>query len=439
MRSRTLLFTFVAPAVLIAIAACATTRGDKAYELNEKLKELAHDGKCAKALKAFDELKGYREYPFVHNALAMAVTDYDTVGTEDRSFTRCLVDAGRHQEVVDMFDATCFGKSTSYVTAQYQSFICTEYKFRAADRAFKLAGRQNPLAESAGALAAIEQNSRQMSELDTAISNIYVRRVTAHTGTSDETLEYYEQMRDATAEAIVFLEAQLPRCEQASSALCAKSIHEKRQEKARELAKYNQEIAEIQEDQAGAQRIAEAAPAILGAVGSVGAAIAGSGDDSPVAAPTPQVGDGSGASAGAFDGSSWLFDDRDHGPCVSVEAVPNRSESALAYGRYLLKNQCVYKLKLLLCVNVDRSDGTSSPTFDSHQMGAACPGGGWGGTELEGSQTKEQRTWFPYNRIRADIMACREGWSFVQANGDVLPANSLVGKAYRCRKLRSDP
>lgn len=77
-------------------------------------------------------------------------------------------------------------------------------------------------------------------------------------------------MRAATIESIALLDGQIPKCQAEKNSLCLKFLTEKRQEETSDLANWNSRIKESQEDHEAAQRIAQAAPAILGAIAKVG-------------------------------------------------------------------------------------------------------------------------------------------------------------------------
>ena len=141
-----------------------------------------------------------------------------------------------------------------------------------------------------------------------------------------------------------------------------------------------------------------------------------------------------GQNRGKGGNPDYLYDDVNHGNCVSVKVAAGNTGSKLAYGRYSLINRCAYPLKLLACVNVDSADGKPSPTFDNHQDGQKCPGMGWGGTTLKASEIKENKTWFEYRNIKWQIRACREGWDFIGEDGRY--PSDILGARFSCRMRR---
>jgi hypothetical protein len=143
-----------------------------------------------------------------------------------------------------------------------------------------------------------------------------------------------------------------------------------------------------------------------------------------------------GQNRGKGGNPDWLYDDNDHGKCVSVEGVAPTGGTAMAYGRHKMINACAYPIKLLVCISVDRADGTPAPNFEKHQEGARCPGMGWGGTTLNANETKDGREWFEYRNLKWDILACREGWDFVGADGRF--PSGTIGEKYSCRQRRQN-
>lgn len=138
------------------------------------------------------------------------------------------------------------------------------------------------------------------------------------------------------------------------------------------------------------------------------------------------------------DGSSaWEYDDVDHGDCVDIAAVAPSSGTALAYGHYKLINSCAYPITIAACVNVDRADGKPSENYDLQRDGAPCPGFGWGGAAMRAEETKNQRTWFEYRNIKAKFRVCREGWSIVGEDLEMIPLASSIDAKYACRRLRN--
>lgn len=153
-------------------------------------------------------------------------------------------------------------------------------------------------------------------------------------------------------------------------------------------------------------------------------------------APVSPTMSGASTPAKASGSPGYVYDDDEHGQCVTVEGLAPRSGREMAYGRYKLINKCAYPVKLRTCITPDRADGTPSPNFDSHQDGALCPGSGWGGTSLGANEMREDRAWYEYRRIKWEIMICREGWDFVGADGKSFPTD-IIGSSYGCRKYSS--
>lgn len=145
-----------------------------------------------------------------------------------------------------------------------------------------------------------------------------------------------------------------------------------------------------------------------------------------------------GQNRGKGGNPDWIYDDDDHGQCISIqtEGAPVNTGREIAYGHYQLINNCGYPLKVLLCITPDRADGSPSH-FDEHQDGSKCPGGGWGMTSINAREEKnDQRTWYEFDNLKWSAMACREGWDFVAVNGQPLVANPPIGTTYSCRMRR---
>lgn len=142
-----------------------------------------------------------------------------------------------------------------------------------------------------------------------------------------------------------------------------------------------------------------------------------------------------GQNLGKGGNPDWLYDDVDHGKCVSVQSVSNNTGSQMAYGHYKLINNCAYPIKLNACITSDRADGTPSPNFDQHQVGQKCPGMGRGGTTLDANGTSNGKQWFEYSHLKWDILVCREGWDFIGEDGKY--PSDIIGIKYSCRKRRS--
>ncbi len=158
---------------------------------------------------------------------------------------------------------------------------------------------------------------------------------------------------------------------------------------------------------------------------------AGAGDDGSDSG----VDAGQGGAGRRADADGYIYDDTDHGDCVSVEPrAPSGTGSAMAYGHYVLANSCPYSLKILMCIAFDRADGSPSPNFDLHVAGSKCPGIGWLGTTLGANATRDEREWFEYNQIKYEVKVCKDGWDFVGENGSYPPG--ILGEGYRCRQRR---
>lgn len=142
-----------------------------------------------------------------------------------------------------------------------------------------------------------------------------------------------------------------------------------------------------------------------------------------------------GQNRGKGGNPDWMYDDIDHGKCVSVQPTGQNTGSGLAYGHYQLINGCSYPIKLRTCITTDRADGTPTPTFDQHQDGQKCPGMGWLGGDLEANEVTNGKEWFEYSHIKWDIQACRADWSFVGPDGQTYPG-PLLGEPYGCRRRR---
>lgn len=408
---------------LVILAACSTpSRYLQASQQSNEIEKLAAAGKCDQAIKSFDNLK--KEY----SDQAYQVTKLTT--TAIRKLPQCLINAGRAQEVVQSFELVCLSSRNPF-TAQEQTYICNEYDLKnTAALAYQSLDRENPFEKNSNIANQIARNGEYISQVEAAISSIYQKTVTGYgdVGTSAGARRYYSLMKSAAAQSIALVDAQVPKCQAEKNALCLKFLAEKRRDKAGELTDWSAKLNESEADREAAQKIAGMAPAILGAVGAVGVAASRSGvAEDRTASRMPAVAANRPAAM-----SGWTYDDMDHGRCVSIKAFPARSGSAMAYGHYELTNSCAYPIKLLVCTNTDRVDGRPSEGYEQHRTGAKCPGG-WGGTELQASQTKDNRTWFEYNNIKFERLVCRIGWSFVGADGESFP-QGFIGERYRCRK-----
>lgn len=141
-----------------------------------------------------------------------------------------------------------------------------------------------------------------------------------------------------------------------------------------------------------------------------------------------------GQNRGKGGNPDWMYDDADHGKCISVQPARRNTGSGLAYGHYKLINNCAYPIKIRTCITTDRADGSES-NYDLHQDGAKCPGMGWLGGDMDANEVQNGREWFEYNRLKWDIQVCREGWSFVGRDGVTYPG-PLLGEEYGCRMRR---
>lgn len=140
-----------------------------------------------------------------------------------------------------------------------------------------------------------------------------------------------------------------------------------------------------------------------------------------------------GENRGKGGNPDWMYDDVDHGKCVSVEGVPATGGGGLAYGHYKLINNCAYPLEMRLCITTDRLDGSDS-NYDLHRDGAKCPGMGWGAGTIDANEVQNGREWFEYNRLKWDIQVCRKGWDFI-GEDDRYPSD-ILGLPYGCRTRR---
>jgi hypothetical protein len=144
--------------------------------------------------------------------------------------------------------------------------------------------------------------------------------------------------------------------------------------------------------------------------------------------------DTSGQNKGKGGNPDYMYDDDDHGHCVTVEPVGNNTGSQMAYGHYKLINTCNYPIKILKCITPDSADGSESPNFELHKDGLKCPGMGWLAGDLEANEVELGREWFEYNRLKWDLMVCRAGWDFVAEN-DRYPSG-ILGETYGCKTRR---
>ncbi|RQO35979.1 hypothetical protein DBR37_06420 [Herminiimonas sp. KBW02] len=264
---------FIAIAGCLALlAACETPHWRQGYDLGDKVKELAGAGKCDAAIKSYDKLKAeYLDVKDLHNQVARIATSGYNYGK--KSFSQCLLENGRAEEVIKQFELACLPNQRTYITAQYQTFICTEDGLKGtAATAYKIAGRENPFEKNPNIVNQISKNQEYIRQVDTVISNIYKRTVTQTSGTPAETRRYYSQMHAAAAESVAYLDKQTPKCQAEKDTLCLKFLSEKRQEEVSNAANWRARLKESQEDHAAAQQIAAVSPAIIGAIGSAGAA-----------------------------------------------------------------------------------------------------------------------------------------------------------------------
>lgn len=406
---------------LVLLNACSTpSRYLQASEQGYSIEKLASAKKCDEAIKSYDKLKS------VYPEETYKITNLATSSVS--KFPQCLIAAGRAEEVIRNFEKACLSSKTPF-TAQQQTYICVDYDLKdSAAPAYKAAGRENPFEKNPDIQKQIARNADYIAKVDAAISNIYKNTITAsgEVGTSAGARRYYTQMKSAATQSIALVDAQVPRCKAEQNALCLKFLAEKRREEVNDAANWSKKLNESIEDHEAAQKIAGMAPALLSAVGTVGAAVSRSGTNATpsrnTASPTP--------AAPARQASGWIYDDINHGRCVSVRSLAPKSKTGKGYGHYELINSCAYPIKLLVCANTDRADGTPSC---QDPPGAKCPGGGWGGTELQANETKDNRTWFEFNNIKWEAVVCRIGWSFVAADGESYP-KGYIGERYRCRK-----
>lgn len=257
---------------LALLTACETPHWRQGYDLKDEVVELAGAGKCAAAIKSYDRLKAeYLDVRDIHNQVASAATSSYNYGK--KPFSKCLLENGRAEEVIKQFELACLPNQKTYISAQYQSFICTESNLKdPAAEAYKIVGRENPFEKNPNIASQINKNQEYMRQVDTAISNIYKRNVTQKTGTAAETRRYYSQMHAAAAESVAYLDKQTPKCQAEKNTLCLKFLAEKRQEEVSSAANWRAKLKESLDDHAAAQEIEAMAPAIIGAVGSAGAA-----------------------------------------------------------------------------------------------------------------------------------------------------------------------
>lgn len=169
------------------------------------------------------------------------------------------------------------------------------------------------------------------------------------------------------------------------------------------------------------------------AAGGNGASSANA-DSGGMRAAASATGRAVGQNRGKGGNPDWMYDDADHGQCVTVEAVGSNTGSGLAYGHYKLINNCGYPIKLIGCTTPDRADGTPSPNYDLHQDGNKCPGMGWGAGTLAANEVQPAREWFEFNRLKWDMRVCRDGWDFVGPDGRF--PSDILGTEYGCRTRR---
>lgn len=140
-----------------------------------------------------------------------------------------------------------------------------------------------------------------------------------------------------------------------------------------------------------------------------------------------------GQNRGKGGNPDWMYDDVDHGKCVSVEPTGQNTGSALAYGHYKLINLCAYPIEIMTCITADQQAGSDS-NYDLHRDGAKCPGMGWGAGDMNANEVQNGREWFEYNRLKWDIRVCRQGWDFIGEDGRY--PSDILGVPYGCRTRR---
>lgn len=166
-----------------------------------------------------------------------------------------------------------------------------------------------------------------------------------------------------------------------------------------------------------------------------GGSAAASGENGGMRGADSATGGAVGQNRGKGGNPDWMYDDADHGQCVSVEGVPATGGSGLAYGHYKLINSCAYPLEIRTCITPDRLDGSDS-NYDLHRDGAKCPGMGWGAGTIGADEVQNGREWFEYNRLKWDIQVCRKGWDFI-GEDDRYPSD-ILGEHYGCRTRRAN-
>ncbi|MDA7414947.1 hypothetical protein PGB34_01095 [Xenophilus arseniciresistens] len=256
----------------LVLGACSTSpRYFQASREVDKIEKLASSGKCADAIKIYDEIrKEFTDQPYY---IARAAT------TSVYGFPKCLIDAGRAEEVISHFELACQPDRKTPFSALEQTYICTDYNLKdAAAVAYKAAGRENPFGQGQDVARQMARNKEMADLIDNERIKIYGRTVDQSrydVGTAAGSRQYHREMRAAAIASISFIDRQIQNCQNQKNSWCLKYLSEQRKTEATNVEVHSQYIKESEEDHAAAQRIARAAPAILGAIAGAGAIYAG--------------------------------------------------------------------------------------------------------------------------------------------------------------------
>ena len=251
-------------ACLMILAGCQTTSlYSQAGDAVTEIEGLAAKGKCGKAIQLYDDFKvKFRNESYTPTRVAWMATN-SQYGKKTPS--SCLLENGRHQEIISQFEMTCLSLE-SEVSAHRKSLICSpdSYPFNTA-AAYKSAGRTNPLAADSQRAAEIQANAEYSSRLDAAVGDVYVRLVTAsgEVGTPAGALRYHQQMKEASRQALVFIDEEIAKYANHPERL--RALNDKRRIVQADFIQHGGEITELQKSREEAERSRNATSGILDA------------------------------------------------------------------------------------------------------------------------------------------------------------------------------
>lgn len=342
---------------LIFFSGCQSSPYTRASSLSYEAETLARSNKCDKAVNIYEEIKKTDPGEPIHT-IYLATRSHSS-----KSLSTCLLEAGRFGEIIKQYEMACVSPH-SKVSPVTQDSICSDPSAaynNNVNRAYQLAGRENPLLKNPEMANLLKKNAEYASHVDSVVSQIYRRIVTNYNdiGTASGAIQYHQKMRDASTKSIEFIDMEILKYKSESNLARINFLEKKKQSEHSELSNHRRKLGELEESRAAAKKIRETTPAILDSVVGAVSAIAGDVDGSSSIQLDGAVADPRFPLKVEFVSSAKLTQSRYYKPLGCVVYVRRTEKKAEEYN---VKNICGLYVDYFLPMG--RQDKESSRNYD---------------------------------------------------------------------------